>query len=939
MDISNLPSGIVEAIEKIQKYRSLLPRELHHHAFFAPDTPQSYVDLYSHKKDKDHTDLGQDLFFPEEIIPTYRQSYRWTRTALSGSNSNLGDPMTVTWSIAPDGTIIPGFNGEPQAPSNLVNFLSSIYGSNSPGDGNYTNEPWFDEIKSTFDRWSQVSGLTYIYEPNDDGITFSNSTSSTYWGVWGTRGDVRVGGHPIDGNSNILAYNFYPTVGDMVIDSPDSFYNTISSNSIRLRNVLVHEEGHGLGLAHVESSDGNFLMEPYLNTVFDGPQFDDIMGAHRAYGDFYEGFASATEALNAHQSGNPKPPGNDTYSNATSLGVLSNGVTKSIGTNAFDALQTITPAMTDFVSIDDNSDTDFYSFTITNPSSVDLTLIPKGPTYQEGPQGGTQSPFNAKAQSDLSLFVYSIDGTTLLGSSNTTGLGGTESIADLALSTLGTYYVRVSGAQDAVQMYQLELFATALSLIPGITVTTTSITTTEAGGAGTFNVVLNTQPTSNVTINLSSSDLTEGIVSTNTLTFTPQNWSTAQTVTVTGVNDNIDDGDINYNVNLNSTSSDSGYNGLTKTVTATNTDNDTAGITVTPTSLTTTEAGGSASFTVVLNSEPTGDVTLALNSSDITEGTIDKSSLTFTSANWNQAQTVTVTGVDDNLVDGNINYTITTASAVSTDSKYNGLNPSDVSVTNIDNEASTPILYFSLLSNGTVGGVSVANEDIVSFDGTKFEVYFDGTAQGLSNFTIDAFDIISDTEILVSFAEPTSSSLKILGTDADDSDIVKLTKNPNGTYSSSLYFDASDVGLTTNNEDVDAVSLLSNGDFLISTTGSFGVTGISGTDADLIRFTPTAQGSTTSGTWSWYFDGSDVGLSGGSSEDVDALGLKDGKLYLSTTGNFSVTGISGADEDIFVFTPSSTGSTTAGTYNSSLFFDGSVYGLSSNDILAIDIPV
>src|SRR5206468_3708670 len=106
------------------------------------------------------------------------------------------------------------------------------------------------------------------------------------------------------------------------------------------------------------------------------------------------------------------------------------------------------------------------------------------------------------------------------------------------------------------------------------------------------------------------------------------------------------------------TSTDSSYNGLNPAdVSVTNTDNDTAGITVNPTAgLVTTEAGGTATFTVVLNSQPTADVSIVLSSSDTTEGTVLSTSLTFTSANWNVAQTVTVTGVDDLTADGNIAY-------------------------------------------------------------------------------------------------------------------------------------------------------------------------------------------------------------------------------------------------------------------------------------------
>ena len=61
---------------------------------------------------------------------------------------------------------------------------------------------------------------------------------------------------------------------------------------------------------------------------------------------------------------------------------------------------------------------------------------------------------------------------------------------------------------------------------------------------------------------------------------------------------------------------------------------------------------------MVLNAQPTADVTIGLSSSDTTEGTVAPASLTFTTGNWNVAQTVTVTGVDDALDDGDVAYTI-----------------------------------------------------------------------------------------------------------------------------------------------------------------------------------------------------------------------------------------------------------------------------------------
>ncbi len=224
----------------------------------------------------------------------------------------------------------------------------------------------------------------------------------------------------------------------------------------------------------------------------------------------------------------------------------------------------------------------------------------------------------------------------------------------------------------------------------GVTVTpTTGLVTTEAGGADSFSVVLNSQPTANVLIDLSSSNTGEGVPSTSRLTFTAANWNVPQVVTVTGVDDAVDDDDIAYSiVTAAASSADANYNGMAVAdVSATNVDNDTAGFTFTPASgLTTTEAGGTATFTIVLNSRPTSSVTLGLSSSDTTEGAISAASVTFTSANWNVAQTVTVTGVDDFVSDGNVSFDVVTAAATSTDPKYSALNPADVSVTNVDND-------------------------------------------------------------------------------------------------------------------------------------------------------------------------------------------------------------------------------------------------------------
>ncbi|MGB2762290.1 MAG: DUF2341 domain-containing protein, partial [Minisyncoccales bacterium] len=222
----------------------------------------------------------------------------------------------------------------------------------------------------------------------------------------------------------------------------------------------------------------------------------------------------------------------------------------------------------------------------------------------------------------------------------------------------------------------------------GVTVTESADSTdiTEAGSTDTYDVVLTSEPTSDVVITISPDSQTT--TNPTSLTFTSANWDTAQTVTVTAIDDDVAEGNHTSTITHSSASDDVDYNGISiSSVTANITDNDTAGITVDPTSgLVTTEAGGTDTFTVVLTSEPTADVSISLSSSDTSEGTVSPSSLTFTSANWSTQQTVTVTGVNDNVDDGDIGYTIVTAAASSSDANYNNLDPDDVALTNSDDD-------------------------------------------------------------------------------------------------------------------------------------------------------------------------------------------------------------------------------------------------------------
>ena len=184
----------------------------------------------------------------------------------------------------------------------------------------------------------------------------------------------------------------------------------------------------------------------------------------------------------------------------------------------------------------------------------------------------------------------------------------------------------------------------------GLVLSATTLGVDEAG-QNTYTVKLQTQPTSTVTVTVSSDDTDAATVSGPTLRFTASNWDTEQTVTVRGVNDGDSDGET---VTITNTASGGEYAGVTASVTVTVDDDDTRGITFTPAARTIRE-GATGTYDVKLNTAPTADVTVAISSSN-PDVTVMPNSLTFTSSNWETEQTVTVTAAQDaDAADGTAN--------------------------------------------------------------------------------------------------------------------------------------------------------------------------------------------------------------------------------------------------------------------------------------------
>ncbi len=228
--------------------------------------------------------------------------------------------------------------------------------------------------------------------------------------------------------------------------------------------------------------------------------------------------------------------------------------------------------------------------------------------------------------------------------------------------------------------------------VAGFTIVESSGSTSvaESGTTDTFTVVLNVQPDSDVVFSISSGDTGEATV-TSTLTFTASNWDTAQTVTVTGVDDDIIDGTqaSSTTISIIDAISDNNFDSVSdQTVSATTTDDDVAGFTIAESSGSTSvaESGTTDTFTIVLNAQPSSDVAFSIVSGDTGEATVT-STLTFTSGNWDTAQTVTVAGVDDDVIDGTQSTTMTIAVIdAASDDDFDSVADQTVSVSTTDDD-------------------------------------------------------------------------------------------------------------------------------------------------------------------------------------------------------------------------------------------------------------
>jgi len=310
---------------------------------------------------------------------------------------------------------------------------------------------WISKFQMVFDRWEELGGTSYTRitvpgEDWDDGSAWG-SVGSTF------RGELRISMISLDGTNGVLAFNPFPCssfAGDMVLDRWENWAQTFG-NFRFLRNIAMHEHGHGMGLLHVCPVNGTKLMEPFIDLSFDGPQQDDVRGQHALYGDAFE--ADNNSLL------------------ANDLGALTTGSSIVFGEEPSPAIPNATR-----LSIHANSTFDWFKFTIAAGQHISATARPIGSFYDSSEQNGggagncSSNHFvNALSIANLDVQIIDSDGSTVLVTASAQPVGQPE-LAEADLLVAGEYFIKVleSNSPTEVQLYRLEVSASELDACIGV---------------------------------------------------------------------------------------------------------------------------------------------------------------------------------------------------------------------------------------------------------------------------------------------------------------------------------------------------------------------------------------------------------------------------------------------------------------------------------------
>lgn len=382
--------------------------------------------------------LPPGVFGPPDPDRFWIDNRVWTGDGLQGPGSQA-TRARLTYSFPADG-VTWGLSNIAAVGPNVLNasFNSAFTAAN--------NDRGREHVRQCFAAWHKLVGLDYD-EVSDDGTPMDNTEARS-----ATRGDIRVGGRAY-GTGSFLAYNGFPSPmgvfganggggGDMMINT--SFFIAANFNDASnlyryFRNTVAHEHGHGTGNIHSVPCNNSKLMEPFISTAFDVVQIDDRRGGGRNYGD--------------------RLSGNNSAANATNVGDLTTRsyIARSLSTNGSAG--------------PNNSNQDWFRFSLSSSQIVTITVTPTGGSYSAGQQSsscsGTAATINALQAGNLNVALLDNTGTTNLfpAQGNVTAAGAAETISAGSLSA-GTYTVQVidvgpnAAANQTVQLYDIVIRVT-----------------------------------------------------------------------------------------------------------------------------------------------------------------------------------------------------------------------------------------------------------------------------------------------------------------------------------------------------------------------------------------------------------------------------------------------------------------------------------------------
>ena len=480
--------------------------------------------------------------------------------------------------------------------------------------------------------------------------------------------------------------------------------------------------------------------------------------------------------------------------------------------------------------------------TITDDDDAPTVSVANATAVNEGndPDTTVDMSFTVTLSEASSLAVtvpYTLTGTATGGSDYETPASTSLSFA--AGDTSGTIVVKVKGdaldepnetiivtlgAPTNATVSTVEGAGTGTGTItdddgtPAVTLELSSASVTENGGSSTVAATLSSASSQAVTLTVAaaavdpatSSDFTLGGT---TLTIAAGATESTGTVTITAVDNDVDAANKTVTVSATATGGNGVANPADATLTVT--DDDTRGVTVTGGTLTMDEADKAGtqdtredqdSYTVVLDSEPTDDVSINITAPAMV--TLSPTSLTFTPSNWNQAQAVTATAVDDSIDNagnertGNIEHAVVAGS-----SDYTGVAAESVAVT-VNDDDGTPTLTLeldpaSIAESGDDNSTTVT----ASLSGASSQaVTLTVAAAAVSPATSSDFTLSGTTLTIAAGATESTGTVTITAVD-NYVDAANKTVTVSATASGGGVADPSAVTLTITDDDTRGISV------------------------------------------------------------------------------------------------------------------------------------